>query len=120
VPLQITDWMPTFCALARHVPEKDLKWDGTNVLPVLTGSATRDSHLLYWTAPGFRARAIRDGDWKLIVQQRTGKESVELFNLASDPQEKSDLAGRMPDKVRDLQDKLARISQSDRDSVAKD
>ena len=69
--LQITDWMPTLCALAGHTPKRDLKWDGTNIWPVLTGTATRESHLLYWTAPGFRARAVRAGE--VLRGEETGE-----------------------------------------------
>lgn len=119
-PLQITDWMPTFCALADCVPDKNLKWDGTNIWPVLTGKATRDSHLLYWTAPGFRSRAIRDGNWKLIVHGSGDAANSELFNLASDPNEITNLAQKMPEKAADLLSKMAEVAKADRDAVAKD
>jgi arylsulfatase A-like enzyme len=119
-PLQITDWMPTFCALADAVPSSNVKWDGTNVWPVLTGTASRSDHLLYWTAPGFRSRAVRDGDWKLIVHGSGDSAKAELFNLAKDPNEATDLARRMPEKVAELQGKLAAIAQADRDAVARD
>jgi len=120
VPLHITDWMPTFCALADCVPETNLKWDGTNVWPLLTGEAAQRSRLLYWTAPGFRSRAVRDGDWKVIVRGNGDSVSTELFNLAHDPNETADLAQQMPDKVAQLQGKLAEVAKADRDAVAKD
>jgi arylsulfatase A-like enzyme len=118
--LQITDWMPTFCSLAGATPSKDLKWDGSDIWPVLTGSATRESHLLYWTAPGFRSRAVRDGDWKLIVHGSGEQARSELFNLAADPNETMNLAGTAADKLAELTAKLAAISQLDRDAVAND
>jgi arylsulfatase A-like enzyme len=120
VPLQITDWMPTFCTLADCVPDNDVRWDGTDIWPLLTGKAARESHLLYWTAPGFRSRALRDGDWKLIVSGEGRSAKAELFNLANDPNETTDLARRMPEKVAALQDKLAQIAKADRDAVAND
>jgi arylsulfatase A-like enzyme len=118
-PLHITDWMPTFCALAGHTPQSDLKWDGTNVWPVMMGQASRDSHPLYWTAPGFRSQAIRDGDWKLIVYANSPAKT-ELFDLRKDPNETTNLVSKMPDKASELQSKLAVISAADRDSVAND
>jgi arylsulfatase A-like enzyme len=86
----------------------------------LSGNATSDGRLLYWTAPGFRARAVRDGDWKLIVQAAGGAEKVELFNVAEDPNETTNLAPRMVDRVAELQKKLADVSKADRDSLATD
>ena len=114
-PAQITDWMPTLCALARHKPDGDLKWDGTNIWPVLAGEAQRESHPLYWVAPGFAARAVRDGDWKLIVQGKKEPAKIELFNLSSDPNETTNLAPQMPDKVAALQRKLAEFAIADRE-----
>ena len=49
----------------------------------------------------FRA-AVRKGDWKLIW--RTALPSrIELFNIAQDPGERTDLAAKYPDKVAELQ-----------------
>jgi arylsulfatase A-like enzyme len=124
-PAQIVDWMPTFCALAGVTPPQNLKWDGMNLWPVMTGQTTPSSRTLYWVAPGFRSRAVRDGDWKLIAYA-AGKQAdakparVELFDLARDPNETSDLAKQLPDKVAEMQKKLAQISQADRDAVAND
>jgi arylsulfatase A-like enzyme len=119
-PVQITDWMPTFCALADATPSVDLKWDGTNIWPELQGTGSRASHLLYWVAPGFRSQAVRDGDWKLIIHRGGNSDRVELFDLAKDPRETTNLAPQMPDKAADMQGKLAKISQADRDAVPRD
>ena len=119
-PVQITDWMPTFCGLAGHIPEKDLRWDGTDIWPVLTGTGTRPDHLLYWAAPGFRARALRAGDWKLIQHGEGQKARVELFDLAVDPGETTNLAAQMADKVNELQSRLATIARADNHAIAQD
>jgi arylsulfatase A-like enzyme len=119
-PLHIVDWAPTFCALAGRRPQPSPNWDGMNVWPLLFGAADAEPRLLYWTAPGFRARAVREGDWKLIVQGAGAAAKRELFNLAADPNETTDLAGKHADKVADLERKLADVSQTDRDSVARD
>lgn len=119
-PTQITDWMPTFCAIAQYKSAAVANWDGTDIWPVLTGQGKRESHLLYWAAPGFRARAVREGDWKLIVQGKGDSTKVELFNLGADPNEGTNLASQMPDKVAHLQKRLVEVSKADLDSVAKD
>ena len=119
-PVHISDWMPTFCALAGYQPSKDLLWDGQNMWPVITGEATAQPRVLYWTAPGFRARAVRDGDWKLVVAGKAGAETTELYDLAQDPHETKNLANQMPDKLAALRTRLAEISLRDRDAVADD
>lgn len=109
----ISDWMPTFCALAGYKPSKDLKWDGQDLWPQLSGVEAAKPRAIYGAAPGFRARMVRDGDWKLIVSQ----DKAELFNLARDPNETTDLAAKEPDKVAALRAKLAELSRADKDSL---
>ena len=119
-PVQIIDWMPTLCGLAGYQPERDLKWDGMNIWPHITGESKAASRLLYWTTP--RARAVRDGDWKLIVHGGRAAKSTktELFDLANDPQEKSDLAAQLPAQVSQLNEKLNAIAKADGDARVTD
>ena len=57
--------------------------------------------MLYWRyLPQW---AIRDGDWKLL--QMRGGETPQLFDLAKDVGEKSDLATAQPDVVKKLKAK---------------
>ncbi|MBX3436684.1 MAG: sulfatase [Planctomycetaceae bacterium] len=119
-PLQITDWMPTLCALAGYRAEQDLRWDGTDVWPVITGSSTRDAHPLYWTAPGYRSRAVRDGDWKLIVHGDGDARRVELFDLAHDPTERTNRASDLPDKAAALERLLTTLAAADGDAAVED
>ena len=92
-----------------------------NVWPQIAASAaTAPSRTLYWTTP--RSSAVRDGDWKLIVtpapEGKSGK--VELFDLAKDPKETTDLASGMPEKVKALKVKLAAMAKADGDARVKD
>jgi arylsulfatase A-like enzyme len=127
-PVHITDWMPTFCALAGYQPDKDLRWDGQDIWPLLTMAESPKPRTIYVAGPAFRAQTLRDGDWKLVVHHAgAGKkggasqaEKAELFDLARDPNEADDLAGKMPDKVALLSARLAEVSKADRDSMAKD
>ncbi len=120
-PLHITDWMPTFCTLAGwQAPEgENLKWDGRDILPVLTGRIQPGPRPLYWTARNMNARAVRLGEWKLIVTGQNPKYTIELFNLDKDPHEKKDLASSHPEKVKELQALLTQIARNDHDSVVK-
>jgi arylsulfatase A-like enzyme len=118
-PAHITDWMPTLTAIAGWAPPKDkpLKWDGRNLLPVLTLKIQPGPRPLYWAAPGFRARALRFGDHKLIVSGQNSTFTTELFNLKDDPTETQDLAPTQPEKVKTLRALLDKIARSDRDAL---
>jgi len=118
----ITDWMPTLCALAGYTPEKDLKWDGQNIWPQLTGAQPPGPRAVYVAGPGFRSRMVRDGPWKLVVMHpgAPGKEVVELFDLSTDPNETTSLALKMPGKVAALRTRLEELSKADRDATAED
>jgi arylsulfatase A-like enzyme len=123
-PLHAVDWMPTLCALASATPKADLKWDGSDIWPALTQSKPLPDRTLYTAAPGFRAQAVRHGDWKLIVTREPNKKNKatgdELFNLAADPSESKNLAADRPDVLAQMKDRLAAVSRADRDAVAND
>ncbi len=125
---QITDWMPTLCAFADAKQEKDLKWDGINLWPQISGAEPVKPRAIYTTGPGFSARAVRDGDWKLVVARKgaakkgeaPANETTELYDLATDPNEITDLATKMPEKVATLRATMDVLAKADRDSVVKD
>ncbi|MCX7827365.1 MAG: hypothetical protein N2689_17680, partial [Verrucomicrobiae bacterium] len=91
-----------------------LKWDGINLWIQLTGQAPPKSRVIYGVGPGGRTRMVRDGDWKLIVKQ----DKAELFDLARDTNETTDLAAKEPDKVAALRTKLADLARADNDALA--
>jgi arylsulfatase A-like enzyme len=111
-PLSVTDWMPTLCALTGTTPQRDLKLDGHDILPLLTGGATHPgSRILYWKGPR-QVSAVSEGHWKLIVTAKT----VELYNLSEDIGEKHDLAAKHPALVQQLRAKLGTQSAKDNDA----
>lgn len=121
-PAHISDWMPTLCALAQAQPQADLKWDGLNLWPFLSGSGSAPERALYWAGPGFKTSAVRVGDWKLTVTKDKNEPQgkAELFDLANDPNEARDLAAQQPGRVTDLRARLARLAEADKDAVAND
>jgi arylsulfatase A-like enzyme len=127
-PLHAADWMPTFCSLAGvQLPsEAELKWDGTNIWPLLSKpDGFAPPRTLYSASPALRAQAVRHGDWKLIVTRANAKKdgsaaNEELFNLASDLGETKNLAAERPDVLAEMKQRLADISKRDNDAVAKD
>jgi len=119
-PVQITDWMPTFCGIAGYTPKGDLKWDGTDLTKLLTSHTPLPDRPLYAVAPAWRARSLRFGQWKLVVTGTPANVKSELFDLAADPAEKANLASSQPERLRQMQAKLDAAAARDRDAVAKD
>ncbi len=119
-PVQIIDWMPTFCALAGFQPEKPLKWDGLNLWPQLAAGAAPPSRTLYTVAPGFRSRALRCDPWKLVVHGTDEKAKYELYDIIADPNETTDLAAKQPDQLASMKERLNVMAKRDRDAVATD
>jgi arylsulfatase A-like enzyme len=121
--MHASDWMPTLTKLAGAKIEGDLKWDGIDIWPVLTqpGKDWPD-RTLSTAAPGFRAQAVRHGDWKLVLTAANGKKAAdeELFNLANDPAESKNLAASQPAMLAQMKERLTTISARDKDAVAND
>ncbi len=121
-PICVIDWMPTFCALAEaKVDSTKLKWDGVNLWPALTGEAKLLTRSLHIAGPGGNRWALRDGDWKLILTQNKNRHTaerpkIELFNIANDPNEKTDVGRENPGKVNELKAKLKKQRELDVDS----
>ncbi len=118
-PVQITDWTPTFCSLAGYRVEQDPKWDGADIAQLLIDKTPLPARPLYTAGPRWRARSLRYGDWKLIVQGEGARQTVELFNIAKDPRESTNLAGTEAQRVEDMLARLEKAARADRDSVAK-
>jgi arylsulfatase A-like enzyme len=114
-PVCVIDWMPTLCALSGAKTHPDsLKWDGVNLWPALTGTAELIGQNIYIAGPGGDRWALRDSDWKLIETKNKGREAkIELFNLAKDPNEKSNLAETNPDIVTKLKAQLEEHREQD-------
>lgn len=109
-PVVLGDLCPTICALAKVPAPKTL--DFQDISPLLFDSKLADTkpRALFWHQPhymnqgGKPAGVVREGDWKLIEQYEDG--SLELFNLAKDPSETTDLAAAEPARVAALRGKL--------------
>lgn len=109
-PIHITDWMPTFCALAGLDPPGNLEWDGKDVWSALRGERTGlAERTLYWKWTHGEA-ALRHGDHKLVVD---GSGDAELFNVAEDPHEEKDVAGTQPEVAEELRALLREVAKGD-------
>jgi arylsulfatase A-like enzyme len=86
-------------------PPADYRPDGIDLLPILRGQAPLLERRLFWrwTRPDRQQRAVRFGQWKLLVDAS----QLLLFDLGADPGERTDLAARRPDLVATLRRLLA-------------
>lgn len=119
-PMHIVDLYPTLIQLCGGKLEQKLPIDGRDVWPTLTeGKPSPHSSILLNTSP--RTGAVRVGDWKLVVNRGKedpdnanlppdGPETVELFNLAADPYEKTNLATERPEKLAELKKELEKFA----------
>jgi arylsulfatase A-like enzyme len=87
-------------AAAGVDPSDRVHFDGKNMLPALTGQTDTLHDALYWSSGGREAKwAVRRGDWKVVGQQ----DRRELFNLAKDVGETTDLAEKHSEILAELQ-----------------
>ncbi len=132
-PLHVVDWYPTLLKLAGASWQQPLPVDGRDAWKTIASGkpSTHDEILLNATP---LAGAIRRGDWKLVLngtrehndgkdpatgrvvgwnaEQADAVDRVELFNLAQDPYEKSNLADSQPEKVQELRARLDSYARS--------
>lgn len=99
-PVISLDIAATALAAAGTPPLAGTTLDGVNLIPFLTGEAKGVPHdRLFWRYADRSLFAVREGDWKL-VQCKTP--TAQLFDLASDIGETTDLSAEHPDVVERL------------------
>ena len=109
-PMISMDFFPTMLDLAGLPLQPKLHVDGRSLLSQLKGNDT-GQRTLHWHYPHYHGSSwkpgasIRDGDWKLIEFYHYN--NFELYNLAKDPGERTDLAKRNPRKAAELRAKLS-------------
>ena len=98
-PVISLDILPTTFDARGVAGSRKTPFDGESILPLLTGEATTLDRVLYWNSGQPKDEwAVRDGDWKALGF----KNKYQLFNLANDPSEKTDLAGKHSAKAKEL------------------
>ncbi len=101
VPWAFWDVLPTLSEMARVKPPENL--DGISMLPVLLGNKSKSQHdYLYWEfhERGFQ-QAVRSGDWKAVRPQADAP--LELYDLAKDISEKTNVADKNPEAVAKME-----------------
>jgi uncharacterized sulfatase len=110
------DLSPTILAAAGVQVPRQLQ--GLNLLDIAAGRGRLDRQAIFGEIYVHTAsklgrpdvdvthRWVREGDWKLILPQRD--KGPELFNLAKDPHERTNLAMREAERVQHLQQLVRR------------
>ena len=110
IPVISTDFYPTMLDMAGLPQNQAQHVDGLSLVPFLKGEGEPSREDLFWHYPhygnqgGTPGGAIRSGDYKLI--EFFEDRPVELYNLAGDIGEQTNLAEKNPDLTRELLNKL--------------
>ena len=108
-PVISVDFYPTILEMlgARGDPKHNAAVDGLSLVPVLKDPSARlDRDAIFWHYPHYHPGgatpygAVRARDWKLIEFYEDMH--VELYHLAKDPAETTDLAAKMPERAAQL------------------
>lgn len=100
----VIDLMPTFLELSGGAypaalgDRRPLPLDGRSLVPIFRGEALAPRETLAWRVP--QHRVLRSGDWKIV--SKGDSTPWELYRLATDGTETTDLAGQHPDVVKQL------------------
>lgn len=117
-PVQIIDWMPTFCSLAGYESNRDLQWDGVDLSALLTKDTALPERDIYIAGPKWRASSLRSGSHKLVTRGVGESLKTEFFDVQNDPGEQHDLSRVQPKLVEEFMVKLGNAAAADKDSVA--
>jgi arylsulfatase A-like enzyme len=115
-PMHVADWFPTIATLTGYTPDADLQWDGVDQWAALKDNAPADPPRTIYIAKQ-NGQSIRLGDWKLI---EAGRNAPQLFNIATDPYEKTDRANGEPEKLAELRSRLVEQKAKDDPNLPND
>ena len=114
-PVVGSDLFPTILEMCGAKPPTDRIIDGISVLPALTGKATvlERKVPLFWrldmAPPREKATmAMRDGDFKVLAS--ADFKNVELYDLAKDPAETTNLNDSQPERAASMRDRLKALN----------
>lgn len=106
------DWLPTLLELIHARDAVPAGLDGISFAPTLLGQSQQPRPFLYREFPGYGGQqSIRVGDWKGVRQklipprksEASPQTRLELYDLAGDPSESSDVSASHPEMVAKLE-----------------
>ncbi|MCX5478595.1 arylsulfatase [Kaistia geumhonensis] len=107
-PIHVVDMLPTLARQAGASTDGTKPLDGIDQWQAIsTGAPSPRSEVVY-NVEMFRG-AVRDGDWKLVWNTPLPAR-IELFDIARDPGEKTNLAAANPEIVAKLQARIQQLA----------
>ena len=106
-PVIGSDIFPTICEIVDIPLPDDRTIDGASLLPMFDDKPVGRDQPLYWRnhlAPQEFRVGLRIGDWKIIGSDDLA--SFELYNIAKDPQETTNLTESEPERFVELKQRL--------------
>lgn len=105
------DWMPTLLDMVGSVDAFPAGIDGISMKKTLLGESQAERPYLYREFAGYGGQqTIRVGDWKAVRQKMTsGKLNTELYNIAEDVGEATDVAADHPEVVQRLETMMKEV-----------
>jgi arylsulfatase len=104
----LVDILPTVLEILG-LPEAD-GIDGRSLMPLMRGEATVHRDVVMLSEATWQAsRGVRTEEWKFIRYLQStiyGRDGVELYNLADDPDEQDNVAERHPEVVAEMDARL--------------
>ena len=102
--IHVVDYYPTLVKLVGANVTKSKPLDGLDVWSTISDGKASPRKEVVYNVEMFRG-AVRRDDWKL-VWRTVLPSKIELFNLAQDPYEKTNVADQNPEKVQELQKRI--------------
>ena len=114
-PMHVVDMLPTLAGRAGASLSGTKPLDGVDVWQTLSQGAPSPRTEIVYNVEMFRA-ALRQGDWKLNLRA-TLPTKVELYNIAKDPGETTNLAAENAPLVAALQKRIDDLSKEMKPSL---
>ena len=114
-PLHHVDLMPPLLALTGGSGNPEVPFDGRDATATIAAGAASPHDEILLNVEVFRG-AIRRGTWKLI-KLAILPGTTELYDLATDPGESTNLAAEHPEIVADLEGRLIAYSRQQKPSL---
>ena len=113
--MHVVDMFPTLAGLAGASLTKGKPLDGIDVWSTISEGKTSPRQEIVYNIEPFRA-GVREGDWKLIWRTPLPS-ATELYNIAQDPSETTNLAESNPVKVAELQKRAEQLAKESAKSL---